>query len=113
MTGRGARCSRSFPSLQDGGPQCEGQIERSPAFSGQLLMMLSVDGFWKYLRSTCGGHCLGRLHLDTHIVYVDILQAASHPKSAWVGLIDGIRSPTGRAPSTATCLLTAGVFHTR
>lgn len=81
-------------------------------FSG-ALMMLSVDGFWECLRSTFSAHCLGHPHLDTHTMYVDILQAASHPKRGWTGLIDGIRSPTGGAPYTATCLHTAGVFHIR
>lgn len=35
--------------------------------------MLSVDGFWKCLRSRCSGHRFGHLHLDTRIA--DILQA--------------------------------------
>lgn len=33
---------------------CDGQIGRGPAYSG-LLVMLSVDGFWKRLRSTIAG----------------------------------------------------------
>lgn len=39
-----------------------------------LLMMLSVDRFWKCPRSTCGGHRFGYLHVDVHVTYVDVLR---------------------------------------